>query len=219
VMCQRPLVQVGAELGADMLGLRHDGFGGCYQAPPHLKANNGIFVIDDLGRQQVASGDLLNRFMQPLERALDQLSLQGGHKFTVPFELVLVLATSLAPRALLDESALRRLGYKIEVGPLSASGYRNLFREQCRSARIVFDETALRYLVDELHAGSGRPLLASYPRELLSRIADFAGFAGMPARLTVAALDQAWLSMFADCEAAALPTLRCDRCGPFESKR
>jgi len=218
VLCQRPLVHVGAELGADMLALRRDGIRGCYQAPLHIKANNGIFVIDDLGRQRIASGELLNRFMQPLDQGLDQLSLQGGHKFTVPFDVMLVLATSLAPQALLDDSSLRRLGYKIEVGPLSPCAYRNLFRQQCRIARIAVDEGALQYLVDALHAGSGRPLLASYPAELLGRIADFAGFAGTPACLTVAALDQAWCSMFAAVAAPSLPAGRCERCGQFESR-
>ena len=111
-----------------------------------------------------------------------------------------MLATSCAPQALFDASALRRLGYKIEVGALGDAAYRQLFRLQCRNAGVVFDDAALRYLVEELHAGSAQPLLASYPREILSRIVDFAGYAGEPPRLTVAALDQAWLSMFASCE-------------------
>ncbi|HEV7815806.1 MAG TPA: ATP-binding protein [Janthinobacterium sp.] len=223
-LCQRPLVAIGAELSEKMLDLRYDAFSGCYQAPPHFKANNGVFVVDDLGRQRMEIADLLNRFMQPLDRGLDQLSLRGGHSFSVPFDLVLAFATSMAPHALLDDSFLRRLGYKIQVGPLNPSGYRNLFRQECRAARIVFDEAALRYLVDELHMGSGRPLLASYPRELLGRIADFAGFSGTPPRLTLAALDQAWISMFAGCQAgpgaAAFGGDACaDACAEFESIR
>jgi hypothetical protein len=220
ILCRRPLVRVGAELNEEMLDLRHDAFSGCHRAPPHLKANNGILVIDDLGRQRIAAADLLNRCMQALDQGEDQLSLQGGHPFTVPCELVLVFATSLAPHALLDESSLRRLGYKIEVGPLGLSGYRRLFHQQCRIAGIAFDEAAWSYLIDELHAGSGRPLLASYPRELLGRIADFAGYAGAPLSLTVAALDQAWLSMFAACEAPfRLADNDCARGAQYESIR
>ncbi|MDC8760888.1 ATP-binding protein [Janthinobacterium fluminis] len=201
-LCQRPLIEVGAELGADMLDLRHDGGGGCYQAPPHLKANNGILVIDDLGRQRIDARTLLNRFMQPLDLGLDQLTLRGGHKFSLPFDVVLVFATNLAPRALLDESLLRRLGYQIHVGALSAANYRALLRQQCRAAGLACDEAAADYLVEQLHGASGRPLLASYPRELLGRIRDFAGCAGQAPRLSPAALEQAWHSMFAACAAA-----------------
>ncbi|MFM9433481.1 energy-coupling factor transporter ATP-binding protein EcfA2 [Janthinobacterium sp. CG_23.3] len=221
-LCQRPVGQIGAELSADMLDLRHDAFGGCYQAPPHLKANNGIFIVDDLGRQRVAAAELLNRFMQPLDLGLDQLSLRGGHKFTVPFDVVLVFATNLAPHTLLDEAFLRRLGYKIHVGALQRADYRALLRQQCRHAGIACDEAALAYLLDDLHGASGRPLLASYPRELLGRIADFAGSAGRAPHLSEGALDQAWHSMFAACgEAGPGPAAGadavCDPANQFEA--
>ncbi|CAN7664175.1 ATP-binding protein [Pseudoduganella sp. LjRoot289] len=204
VLCQRPVVQLGAELDEDVLDLRHDAFSGCYQAPPHCKANHGLFIVDDLGRQRVAAAQLLNRFIQPLDAGQDQLSLQGGYKFAMPFAAMLVFATNLAPQPLLDGSALRRLGYKIHVGALSEASYRVLFRQQCRAAGVALDDAGLRYLIEELHRGSGQPLLASYPREILGRIADFAGYAGQAPRLTVAALDQAWSSMFAACAPAVL---------------
>jgi energy-coupling factor transporter ATP-binding protein EcfA2 len=205
-MCQRPVVAVGGELDAAMLELQPDAASGCYQAPPQMKANNGLFIVDDLGRQRVAPGDLLNRLAGPQAQGRDLLSLQGGYQFTVPFRAQLVLATSLAPHTLFDPALLRRLGYKIEVGALGEAAYRTLFRLQCRAAGLVFDEGALRHLIEELHAGSGQPLLASYPSELLGRICDFAGFAGAPARLTVAALEQAWISMFAGSERLACQT-------------
>jgi len=199
-LCQRPVVALGAELCAEMLELQFDAASGCHQAPPQMKANNGVFIIDDLGQQRMSAPALMNRLSAPLGQGRDLLSLQGGQKFVTPFRAQLVLATSCAPQSLLDASTLRRLGYKIEVGPLNDAAYRLLFRQQCRAAGVVFDDAALRYLVEELHAGSGQALLASYPREILSRITDFAGYAGEPPRLTVAALDQAWLSMFAACE-------------------
>ena len=199
-LCQRPVVVLGAELCAEMLELQFDPATGCHQAPPQMRANNGVFIIDDLGLQRLSATALLNRLSGPLGQGRDLLSLQGGQKFVAPFRAQLVLATSCAPQALFDASALRRLGYKIEVGALGDAAYRQLFRLQCRNAGVVFDDAALRYLVEELHAGSAQPLLASYPREILSRIVDFAGYAGEPPRLTVAALDQAWLSMFASCE-------------------
>jgi hypothetical protein len=203
VLCQRPVLGVGAELCQEMLELRHDAFGGSYQAPLHLKANHGMLIIDDLGRQRIAAPDLLQRYMQPMDTAVDQLTLRGGHKFAVPFDVVLVFATNLAPQSLLDASFLRRLAYKIHVGPLSACSYVALFRQCCQAARLACDDAAVRHLLERLHGASGRPLLASYPQELLGRIADFAGFAGEPPRLTVAALEQAWNSMFAACDMPA----------------
>jgi len=200
MLCQRPVLRVGAELCQEMLELRHDGFSGSYQAPLHFKANHGMLVIDDLGRQRIAAHELLQRYMQPLDAGLDQLTLRGGHKFAVPFDVVLVFATNLAPQSLLDASSLRRLGYKIHVGPLSTRNYVALFRRQCQAARLVCDDAAVRHLLERLHGASGRPLLASYPHELLGRIADFAGCAGLAPSVTVAALEQAWNSMFAACD-------------------
>lgn len=196
-LCQRPVLQLGAELTQPMLDLRRDSAHGCYQAPPHLKANNGLLIVDDLGRQRVPADELLARFARPVEQQQDVLSLQGGSEFTVPFNVVLALVTSQEPELLLDAGALRRAGYKVHVGPLTDAAYRMLFRQQCRACGMEVDEGALAYLVEELHRGSGQPLLASFPREILGRVADFAGYAGQPARPTVAALDQAWSSMFA----------------------
>lgn len=202
MLCQRPVVHLGAELDAAMLELRHDAFSGCYQAPAHCKANHGLVIADDLGRQRIAAHTLLNRFIQPLDAGQDQLALAGGYQFAMPFHAMLVFATNLPPQALLDASALRRLGYKVHVGALSEAAYCALFRKQCRAANVAMDEGALRHLVDELHGGSGQPLLASYPREILARLADFASYAGQPPQLTPLALEQAWCSMFAaGCEA------------------
>jgi hypothetical protein len=197
MLCQRPVVQLGAELDAAMLELRQDAFSGCYQAPAHCKASHGLVIVDDLGRQRITAAALLNRFIQPLDAGQDQLVLTGGYQFAMPFHAMLVFATNLPPQVLLDASALRRLGYKVHVGALSDSAYCALFRKLCRAANVPMEEAALRYLVDELHRGCGQPLLASYPREILSRLADFASYAGQPPQLTVAALDQAWCSMFA----------------------
>jgi energy-coupling factor transporter ATP-binding protein EcfA2 len=203
VLCQRPVVTLDADLDADMLELQPDTLSGCYRAPPQLKANNGLLIVDDLGRQRMAAADLLNRFSQAQALERSQLSLAGGYHFSVPCRVRLVFTTSLTPESLLDASALRRLGYKIPVGALGAASYRTLFRQQCLSAGVVYDDAALRYLIDELHAGSALPLLACYPREIIGRIADFAGFTGEPARLSPATLDQAWISMFARSDAVA----------------
>lgn len=197
VLCQRPVVVLDGALEAQMLDLQLDAASGCYRAPPQLKANNGLLIVDDLGRQRVPAAELLDRFVQAQEAARSVLSLTGGYHFHVPCRLRLVFATSLAPASLLGESALRHVGYKIPVDALSAANYRTLFRQQCLSMGVVYDEAGLRYLLDELHAGSGLPLLACYPREIIGRVADFASYMGEPARIAVATLDQAWISMFA----------------------
>jgi len=197
VLCQRPVVALDADVTADMLDLQADTPNGCYRAAPQLKANNGLLIVDDLGRQRMAATELLNRFAQAQELRRSQLSLAGGYHFEAPCRMRLVFATSLAPEALLDAAALRRVGYKIPVGALGEAAYRALFRQQCLAAGVLYDDAALRYLVDELHAGSGLPLLAAYPHEIVGRIVDFAGFNGAPPRLTIGALDQAWTSMFA----------------------
>jgi hypothetical protein len=145
----------------------------------------------------VPAAELLNRFAQPLDTGVEHVTLQGGRKFVVPFDVTMIFVTNLEPQGLLDPSSLRRLGYKVHVGPISEVAYRKLFRQQCRALGIVSDEGTLGYLINELHRDSGQPLLASVPRDILSRIADFAAFTGQPPTMSVAAVDQAWSSMFA----------------------
>jgi energy-coupling factor transporter ATP-binding protein EcfA2 len=198
-VCQRPLVHAGAELGREMLDLRYDAEEGVYHAPPHLQANNGMLVIDDVGRQRIPAAELLNRFIAPLDAGADQLTLQGGQVESLPFDVAVVFATNLEPAEIFDDAALRRIGYKAGIGPWPASAYRAQLRRQCRLRRIDYDDGAADHLIERLHAQSGRALLACYPGELLDRIADFAGFAGSEPRLTVAAVEQAWSSMFIAC--------------------
>jgi len=202
-LCQRPVVQVGAELSHAMLDLRYDSASGAWQAPPHFMANGGMLLIDDLGRQRVDPAELLNRWTGPLDLGSDQLTVEGGHKIAVPFDATLVFITNFAPQRLLDESSMRRLGYKIQIGALTEANYRALFRHQCRVLRIACDEAVVEHLLARLHPQAGRALLACYPRELLGRICDFASFAGSAPRLTVPALEQAWSSMFAGSSSGA----------------
>jgi len=195
-LSQRPLVHVGAELGREMLELRYDAEEGVYHAPPHLQANNGMLVIDDVGRQRLPAAELLNRFIGPLDAGVDQLALPGGQAESVTFDAAIVFATNLHPAMVFDDAALRRIGYKAAIGAWTPNAYRALLHRQCRMRRIDYDEAAADHLIERLHPRSGRALLACYPGELLDRIADFAGFAGAKARLTVAAVEQAWCSMF-----------------------
>ena len=197
VLCRRPIVLTGGELTLDMLELRYDYNAGFYQAPPHFKANNGIFIVDDLGRQRVAPRDLMNRWIVPLDRGCDHLTLHTGYKFTAPFDVAVVFSTNLRPDALADESFLRRLGYKIHVGSFSEEEYRAVFRQCAESLGVEYDEPAFRHLVDELHARADRPLLACYPRDLLGQVVDNARYRGERPAMTIHALERAWRSYFA----------------------
>lgn len=196
-LCQRPTVQVGAELNVNMLDLRHDSINGVYYAPPHLQANNGMLIVDDLGRQRMAANELINRWIGPLDAGVDHLSFQGGNTETVPFDTTLVFATNLAPAALADAAFLRRIAYKIALGPLSENNYVALLQRECHTRGIAFDAGAADFLMTQLH-GRTHPLLPSYPAELLGRIADFASYAGVAPRLSDASLTQAWGSLFTE---------------------
>jgi hypothetical protein len=186
-----------------MLEPQGDPDNGVCHAPVHLKASGGLLVIDDLGRQQVPPRELLNRFIGPLDHGADLLTMAGGLVAPVPFTATLVLATSCLPSEILDEPLLRRIAYKIRLGGLGEAGYRALLRRECAAVGVAYDEGGADYLLGQLHGPSGRPLLPGYPHELLSRIADFASFAGHAARLTASALDQAWHSMFGGLAAPA----------------
>lgn len=196
VVSQRPLVHVGAELGREMLDLRYDAEQGVYHAPPHLLANNGMLVIDDVGRQRLPAAELLNRLIGPLDTGVDQQTLQGGQTEILPFDAAVLFATNLAPTSVFDPAALRRIGYKAEIGPWTPAAYRALLKRQCRLRSIDYDEAAADHLLERLHGALRRPLLACYPGELLDRIADYAGHAGREAQLSVPAIEQAWHSVF-----------------------
>jgi len=196
VLCRRPVVISGGELKLSMLDLDYDESTRQYHAPPHVKANNGIYVVDDLGRQLVAPRDLMNRWIVPLDRRKDYLSLRTGHKFTVPFDVVVIFSTNLRPADLVDDAFLRRLGHKIFIGPLSEDEYRAVFKDVCTEFGIAYSEEMFRYLVRNHHDREDKPRLACYPRDILSQLRDFAVYNGTSAQLTAEALDRAWHNYF-----------------------
>ena len=195
VRAQRPAVLTGGELTLDMLDLQFDQGTRLYQAPLHLKANNGIFIIDDLGRQRCSPVELMNRWIVPMARHIDYLSLHTGYKFPVPFDVIVVFSSNLAPQHLTDDSFLRRIGYKIHVGPLSAYHYLDVFRSTCAQLGINFDAASYAYLL-HLHSQYQRPLLACYPRDIVRQIHELAIYEGRPAELDEGALDWAWNNYF-----------------------
>jgi hypothetical protein len=197
VICRRPAVIAGAELTLSMLDLQFDPKSRFYQAPPHVKANNGLFIVDDLGRQLVSPRDLMNRWIVPMDRRVDYLALHTGKKFLLPFDLTLVFSSNLPPSELADPAFLRRLGYKIFVGPLEESDYRQVFADVCATLDIPFKDEQYRYVLQQCHARTATPLLACLPRDILGQLHDFARFNGVKPELSPELIDWAWNNYFA----------------------
>lgn len=195
VLCRRPVVVAGGELTLGMLDLQFDEGTRFYGAPPQLKANNGLFIVDDLGRQLVQAKDLMNRWIVPLDRRLDYLALHTGEKFMVPFDVTVVFCSNLSPARIADEAFLRRLGYKIHLGPLDEVQYREVCKQVCHSFGIPYSDPAVDYLLARFRQ-EGRPLLACTPRDLLGQVRDQARYRGVPPELARDLLDWAWDNYF-----------------------
>ncbi|WP_298832658.1 ATP-binding protein [uncultured Piscinibacter sp.] len=196
LLCERPCVVSGGELTLEMLDLSFDGRAGYYEAPPHFKANNGIFIVDDLGRQVITPRQLMNRWVVPMERRHDHLMLRNGGKFTIPFDLVLVFSSNLRPDQLEDPAFLRRIGHKIAVGELARADYEEIFRRACANEGIAFAPELFARLLDDYHRGRGRPLLACYPRDLLHLIASRSRYLGAEPALSPELIEWAWQAYF-----------------------
>lgn len=197
VMCQRPVVKTGGELTLSMLDLDFNESARFYQAPPQVKANNGLLLIDDLGRQITPAIDIMNRWIVPLDRHEDYLALHTGKKFIIPFDVIVVFSTNMPPSELADEAFLRRLGYKIYVGPLDEEAYRLVAKQVCDELQIPFTDEGFGYLLHEHHYRECRPLMACIPREVLGQARDVARYEGVPAELSEVFLDWAWSNHFA----------------------
>jgi energy-coupling factor transporter ATP-binding protein EcfA2 len=196
ILCHRPVVLSGGELTLSMLDLRYDGTSGFYQAPPHMKANNGIYIVDDLGRQLVGVSELLNRWIVPLDRNIDMFTLRTGVRFSVPFDVWPVFSTNLEPSELADDAFLRRLGSKLYVGPLSQDDYREVYQRTAAEFGLASTDTVLDFLVQGLHFSGDTPLLACIPRDLLRLVASGVRYHGHAPHITEEALLNAWQSYY-----------------------
>ncbi|WP_179400621.1 ATP-binding protein [Burkholderia guangdongensis] len=195
-LCERPVVLSGGELTLDELDLRRDDMAGFYQAPPHMKANMGMYIVDDLGRQRVEPRDLLNRWLRPLDRGIDLLTLGSGNRFVVPFDVWPVFSSNLAPEQFGDEAFLRRLGSKLYVGPMPVEDYRVVFDAVCASLGLVQAHDAFDYLLHRLHLPTGKAFLACFPADLLRLVAASARYRGDPMEVTHEGLHDAWVDYF-----------------------
>jgi hypothetical protein len=196
VLCHRPAVIYAGELAPAMLNLEFDEGRRVHILPAHLKANNGVLVIDDLGRQLVQVQDLLNRWILPLDSRADYMALRSGRRFRVPVDVKVIFCTNLHPSRIGDEAFLRRLGHKVHVGEIGITEYAAIFQATCREFQIPFDTGMFERLLWR-HQQERRPLLASVPRELLEPVRDFAHYRGTEPQLTETLLDWAWENRFA----------------------
>ncbi|CAN7732402.1 ATP-binding protein [Paraburkholderia sp. 22099] len=194
-MCRRPVVISGGELTLEGLDLRYDAAAGFYQAPPHMKASMGLYIVDDLGRQRIAPHELLNRWLMPLDRGVDQFTLQSGSRFMAPFDVWPVFSSNLTPSEF-DDAFLRRLGSKLYVGPLSVDDYHAVFNARCAALELTASQAVFDYLLHNLHFPSGRPFLACYPGDLLDLFSAAAHYRGAAREVTEEGLRDAWHNYF-----------------------
>jgi hypothetical protein len=188
----------GGELTLAMLDLSFDAIAKFYEAPLQLKANGGVFLIDDLGRQLVRPFDLLNRWIVPLEKARDYLALQNGKKFEIPFDQIILFSTNIAPRELADEAFLRRIGYKIKIDYLGEEEYIGICGQVCERVGLPFRPEVIRFLLDEEHAKRGIRLSACHPNDVLSRVAEICQYEGVPPRLDNELVERACRDYFTE---------------------
>ncbi len=194
--CSRPTVISGGELTADMLEIHYDASTKRYQAPLQLKANNGVFIIDDMGRQRIAPETVFNRWIVPMEEKVDYLTLGAGQHFSVPFDVVLIFSTNLHPTDIADEAFLRRIGYKIEFPTLQVKEYRQIWNDFCAAENIGCEADVFDYVVHELHTDNQVPLLPCHPRDLLSIAADMSVYEGHSRQVDKATISKAWTNYF-----------------------
>ena len=190
------MVVVGGELTLEMLDLTFNPISKFYEAPIQMKANGGVFVVDDFGRQRIRPRDLLNRWIVPLESRVDYLTLHTGKKFEIPFDVLIVFATNLKPESLADEAFLRRIPYKIPIGDPSLENFTQIFELNCKRRNLRFHREMVDYLLRRFYTPVKRPLRACQPRDLLDQLLALCQYRRVEAAITPDLLDAAGTAYF-----------------------
>jgi predicted ATPase with chaperone activity len=196
VLSKRPVVVVGGELTLSELDLQMSEESRIYEAPLQMKANAGMFLIDDFGRQQISPRALLNRWIIPLERRIDYLTLITGNKLQIPFDELLIFSTNLDPKDLMDDAFLRRIRYKIHIMPPSLDEFREIFKRTCAQRNIEYNEAALGYIYNEYYVKLGLQMRSCHPRDLLDQLMDIARYLRVRPMLAKELIDLACKSYF-----------------------
>lgn len=200
---ERPAVMVGGELTMDSLDLRYEPIAKVYEAPLQLKANGGMFLIDDFGRQQISPQELLNRWIVPLESGIDFLRLQSGQSLEVPFRQFIVFSTNLDPMQLVDGAFLRRIQMKVEVGGPSEKLFYQIFTESCKAFNVPFDKKSFVHLLQKWYRAPNRVMQSVHPRDIVKTVISICNYDGTTPRLTPELVDEACESYFVDGNMAA----------------
>ena len=198
VQIRRPFIVTGGELTMAGLDLVFDDTLKYYEAPFQVKANGGILLIDDFGRQQVRPRDLLNRWIVPLESRIDYMSLHTGRKFEIPFDVLVIFSTNLPPKDLVDEAFLRRLRHKIEICDPTYEEYREIFKRVAAQKGVTYSDQGLAYLLQEHYIKTERKLRASHPRDLCDQILDISRYIGKDPDMSRELIDRAADSYFVE---------------------
>jgi hypothetical protein len=193
---RRPVVVVGGELTLDMLDLTFNPISKFYEAPIQMKANGGVFVVDDFGRQRIPPRDLLNRWIVPLESRVDFLTLHTGRKFEIPFNVLIVFATNLQPQSLADEAFLRRIPYKILAKNPTVDEYCRIFEMNCRKRGLAFDPVMVEYLLRKYYQPRRLEMRACHPRDLVEQVVNMCRYQNRELVITRDLLDAACSSYF-----------------------
>ncbi len=191
VPCKRPFVVTGGELTLDMLDLRYDPIGNYYEAPLHVKALGGCFIIDDFGRQIVSPTHLLNRWIVPLESRVDYLKLHTGKSFSIPFEELIMFSTNLEPEDLMDPAFLRRLPYKIEVGAPSLENFKAIFKREAEKQGMSLSDEIFNSVVRKLRDEKELEFAAYMPKFIIDQIVATCRFMGQPSHFEPRYIDYA----------------------------
>ncbi|PCJ46551.1 MAG: AAA family ATPase [Moraxellaceae bacterium] len=196
VPCQRPIVVVGGELTLDQLEVSYEADTRLYQAPLQLKANCGLFIIDDMGRQSVSPKAIFNRWIVPMEDRRDFLTLSNGQHFETPFDVQLVFSSNINPLELADEALLRRIGFKIKFHHVSDKAYTEIWRQELDKAGLEFDLEICRYLIEDLHHKQGVDLAPCHPRDLINTALSQIHYLATEPVVTKELLDWSWNNYF-----------------------
>jgi hypothetical protein len=214
VRIRRPVVMVGGELTLDMLDLTFNPISKFHEAPVQLKANGGVFLVDDFGRQRMRPEELLNRWIVPLEGRVDYLTLHTGKKFQVPFDVLIVFATNLDPASLADEAFLRRIPYKIPIQDPTVEQFTRIFELNCRRRNLRFHQVMVAYLQRRHYGPLNRPMRACHPRDLLDQVTALCRYQGREPAITRSLLDAACDAYFVNEAPPAAPPAMAPRRGP-----
>ncbi len=198
VKIKRPFIVVGGELTMAGLDLQFNDTNKFYEAPFQMKANGGMFLIDDFGRQQVRPRDLLNRWIVPLENRIDFLTLHTGRKLTIPFEVLVVFSTNLPPKDLVDEAFLRRIRHKIEIIDPSFEEYREIMKRVSAGKKVAYDDKGLAYLLQEWYVKRNRKLRSNHPRDICEQILDISSYLNVEPILNKDLIDRACEAYFVE---------------------